>query len=298
MTRESFLRAIFEKPDDDFLRLVYADWLEEHGDPRGEFIRVQCELATRLRAEIAQMEKDYEQRKTLKRRAEQLFDASGQEWDQPMRESGCQKWEYRRGFVEAVELSGDAFEKSAAILFQIEPIQRLCLTGSHPDVGAFARIEQLTRPTELVLHGAGIGNAGAQTLVASPHLWNITSLDLSHNDIGDAGAQALASSPNLAALTLLSLARDPYSYYPGNRPLGDEIIQDLGARVLASSPFLVRLKGLDLSNNVIGVAGREALRSRFGHVSQGLVCGIWPDEWRAGADRIECVESGIRTQCW
>jgi uncharacterized protein (TIGR02996 family) len=298
MTSHSFLRAIFENPNDDFLRLVYADWLEERGDPRGEFIRVQCELTTRLRADIAQMEKDYEQRKTLRGRAEQLFNAYGQEWNRPMRDSGCHKWEYRRGFVEAVELSGDAFLKSAAMLFRTEPIQCLCLTGSIPDVVGFTRIEQLTRPTELVLHGAGIGNAGAQTLVASPHLWNITSLDLSHNNIGDAGAQALASSPNLAALTLLSLASDPYYYYPGNRSLGDDIIQDLGARVLASSPFLVRLKGLDLSDNEIGTPGREALRSRFGHVSEGLVCGVWPDKWRAIADCMEWVESGIRTERW
>jgi len=42
---EALHRAVLEHPDDDTPRLVYADWLEEHGDPRGEFIRVQCELA-------------------------------------------------------------------------------------------------------------------------------------------------------------------------------------------------------------------------------------------------------------
>jgi uncharacterized protein (TIGR02996 family) len=43
---EAFLQAILESPDDDTPRLVYADWLDEHGDAaRGEFIRVQCELA-------------------------------------------------------------------------------------------------------------------------------------------------------------------------------------------------------------------------------------------------------------
>jgi uncharacterized protein (TIGR02996 family) len=42
---EAFLRAILDNPDDDTPRLVYADWLEEQGDPRGEFIRLQCLLA-------------------------------------------------------------------------------------------------------------------------------------------------------------------------------------------------------------------------------------------------------------
>lgn len=39
---DGFLHAIMETPDDDVPRLVYADWLEEHGDPRAELIRVQC----------------------------------------------------------------------------------------------------------------------------------------------------------------------------------------------------------------------------------------------------------------
>jgi uncharacterized protein (TIGR02996 family) len=42
---EAFLQDIIESPDDDSLRLIYADFLDERGDPRGEFIRVQCELA-------------------------------------------------------------------------------------------------------------------------------------------------------------------------------------------------------------------------------------------------------------
>src|SRR5262249_36968134 len=35
----AFLDAILEAPEDDAVRLIYADWLEEQGDPRGEFIR-------------------------------------------------------------------------------------------------------------------------------------------------------------------------------------------------------------------------------------------------------------------
>ena len=42
--RLTFLRAIRASPDDDTVRLVFADWLDEHDDPLGEFIRVQIEL--------------------------------------------------------------------------------------------------------------------------------------------------------------------------------------------------------------------------------------------------------------
>jgi uncharacterized protein (TIGR02996 family) len=44
MTEEgAFIRAILAAPDDAALRLVYADWLEERGDPRGEYLRCQCQ---------------------------------------------------------------------------------------------------------------------------------------------------------------------------------------------------------------------------------------------------------------
>jgi uncharacterized protein (TIGR02996 family) len=45
MNDDAFLQAILESPDDEGLGLIYADWLEEHGDPCCEFIRVQCQLA-------------------------------------------------------------------------------------------------------------------------------------------------------------------------------------------------------------------------------------------------------------
>jgi uncharacterized protein (TIGR02996 family) len=42
---DGFLRAIQENRDDFPCRLVYADWLEEQGDPRGEYLRLSCRLA-------------------------------------------------------------------------------------------------------------------------------------------------------------------------------------------------------------------------------------------------------------
>ena len=40
MIEEDFLRGMRELPDDHVLRLVFADWLEERGDPRGELLRL------------------------------------------------------------------------------------------------------------------------------------------------------------------------------------------------------------------------------------------------------------------
>src|SRR3954467_3180026 len=43
-TARQLLAAIQSQPDNDAPRLAYASWLGEHGDPRSEFIRAQCEL--------------------------------------------------------------------------------------------------------------------------------------------------------------------------------------------------------------------------------------------------------------
>jgi uncharacterized protein (TIGR02996 family) len=42
---EPFLRAIRATPRDRLVRLVYADWLDERGDPRAEYLRLQARCA-------------------------------------------------------------------------------------------------------------------------------------------------------------------------------------------------------------------------------------------------------------
>src|SRR5262245_38642643 len=44
MTEDNFIQIILDAPEDDAPRLVYADWLEEQSDPRGELLRITTEL--------------------------------------------------------------------------------------------------------------------------------------------------------------------------------------------------------------------------------------------------------------
>lgn len=45
MTDErALLTAILEEPNDDTRKLVYADWLDEHGDPRAEYLRLMIQV--------------------------------------------------------------------------------------------------------------------------------------------------------------------------------------------------------------------------------------------------------------
>src|SRR5205807_8669086 len=66
-----FLQAISEEPRDEGSRLVFADWLEERGDPLGEFLRNQCRLAKLARGEA---------RGELERRQRALWAEHGTAW--------------------------------------------------------------------------------------------------------------------------------------------------------------------------------------------------------------------------
>src|SRR4051812_28237780 len=72
-----FLEAINASPDDHAIRLVYADWLEERGDPRAELIRIEEEMR-----EIAVYSNRYWQLKPRRNELRRQLDAG---WQQVMR---------------------------------------------------------------------------------------------------------------------------------------------------------------------------------------------------------------------
>jgi uncharacterized protein (TIGR02996 family) len=104
---ESFLAAILESPDDDAPRLVYADWLDEHGQPeRAEFIRVQCELAC--------LSEDDPQRRPRERRERDLLDRHQDAWLGQLRPL-LSRWVFRRGFLDEVAVHARVYLEQAEI---------------------------------------------------------------------------------------------------------------------------------------------------------------------------------------
>jgi uncharacterized protein (TIGR02996 family) len=55
---EAFLQAIRGEPDEPAHRLVYADWLEERGDPRAEYLRLGAQVA-QAQARMRQLEEGF-----------------------------------------------------------------------------------------------------------------------------------------------------------------------------------------------------------------------------------------------
>src|SRR5436309_1652890 len=93
----AILADIIDHPDDDVPRLIYADWLDDNGDPeRAELIRLQCGLDDS--ASWGQDAADAEQREWA------LLHAHRGRWLRPL---GLRpdEAEFRRGFVASVTLT-------------------------------------------------------------------------------------------------------------------------------------------------------------------------------------------------
>lgn len=73
---EGFLQAIAEEPEDRARVLLYADWLDERGDPRGEFLRLWEMLSekTLLRDTTSPLKRDgYRLKRQLSREVDGLL---------------------------------------------------------------------------------------------------------------------------------------------------------------------------------------------------------------------------------
>src|SRR6476659_7569532 len=123
--RAAFLRAIAEQPDDDLPRLVYADWLDEHGEPeRAEFIRLQIEL---FNGSKTIDETWYDRAEVIATRVLELEAEFGLGWlGRFQNGEPVSDWYYERGFVRDIDAGpGDTFLTDGGALFESHPIESL-----------------------------------------------------------------------------------------------------------------------------------------------------------------------------
>src|SRR4051794_11590535 len=116
---DAFLADIIANPADESLRLIYADYLDERGDPRGEFIRVQCELARQVPAS---------RREELEARARQLLDEHEEEWAGPLPPAVTGRT-FERGFVTGVKMKAKGFSRLRTVLGTCPTVRHLHLAG-------------------------------------------------------------------------------------------------------------------------------------------------------------------------
>jgi uncharacterized protein (TIGR02996 family) len=282
-----FLRDVLEQPEEDAPRLIYADWLTDQlaadKAARGDFIRLQCQ-----RAALPADDPDGPEIQALER---ELLAEYQSAWLGDLSRA-LKRCEFRRGFVEGVTMTAAVFLGRISEVFALGPIRRVHLREASAFLGLLGQCGRLASVTHLNLRENGYIGASLPHLVASPHLNNLTVLDLSRNPLGRVGVEALVSGANLPALKELNLTGtdlgadciDPLFWRLSRTPgapshavgarvtavrLADNTLAESGAQVLAE-----RMPGtvhdLDLARNRFRVAGLFSLVGRGRNLGRGI----------------------------
>jgi uncharacterized protein (TIGR02996 family) len=286
---KSFVAAIAAAPADDLPRLVFADWLDEHGEPdRAEFIRTQ----------IQWHHADAEKRKQLDRRSADLFREHWPLWfgsfvlaldpNADLRRdfrrqsrNGAETLQYwgsarhpgspvrtvqvERGFVKEVTLDLSAWGERASIAdaFQLEPPTTLtCHDGLHSPVWSRFTDPALRRVSVLHIRQMWAWDLSAPestALLEDPHLAGVREFSLDPDNPADnapvmlplAWLERFVRSSLAYRLTRLKLWRLPTGgVVPLCRP-GRLRLEDLGVGMSVFTPNDVqRLGASELSQTV------------------------------------------------
>jgi len=290
LDHEHFLAEIVQTPDLDDPRLVYADYLEERGDPRAEFIRVQCDLAAGASTP--------DQRTRLQQREAALLKDHQHQWTQRL-PRGDYRAVFRRGFLEHLEINAALFAEHATAFFQAAPLLRsLDLIQAEDALPKLTQTREMARVQSLQLrdrlYAAGLealgtsqflsglreltfrnnqlASRGARTIAMAIGLYQLRSLTIFPNSIHDDGAQEIAAArnmPHLESLTIFgnqisgigarTIAIAPRMATLRSLRLWGNQIGDEGAQMLAVNASTTRLQTLDLANNLLSDAGAASL---------------------------------------
>jgi uncharacterized protein (TIGR02996 family) len=295
-TEEDFLEALRESPQDDDLRLVFSDWLEDQDDGRAAFLRLQVQ-----RRRLAP---DDPGLANLLRQQDDLLRRSLNGWLAPLAAYGVTVMR-GSGLLQVAmtadqlrELNPDAQAAPAWYwvdglrLYKLEA-ETVTETLAAPGLAHFRHLD-LSKPPY------GIGHLAA--LAASPHLDRLTSLDLeegylsydagvilagarwlrqlrglnlARNSIGDVGIRDLIQAGSFDNLRVFELRRCGLgtlaleaivgaSFFPRLEALGLEgnKVRNAGGRLLAASPHIERFQVLDLRDNGITIRIQNQLRKR------------------------------------
>ena len=240
---DPLLRAVIENPNDIGRRLVYADCLQEQGDPRGEFI-------------VAHIQQ--------RPRAAELLRAHGHAWTAFMRPAVTRGYRFVNGFIERVTFRGKYIAQLPRIAHQT-PLRGLRMREMAHFAPELRAVAEVTRRIEVLnLTSAGLTPRTFQqiTLASWPIL---TELWAARNRLDAPTLAGLRQLPRLSSLLLSGTGLDdealPHlSILPSLREVdlrGNHFSDHALAAFLGQTPH-IRVLGLP----VLGPASTEALLRR------------------------------------
>jgi uncharacterized protein (TIGR02996 family) len=223
MNADALYAAILESPEDDAPRLVYADWLEEHGDAdRAAFIRAQVRLAHFDWRSTSPAREHYKgERSEFQRQEDDLWRRHEEEWlaelPRNLRRGQAQ---FHRGFVEELDAPPAQLLKVSGRFWDSHPIRRLSIQDGRGNFADVLALPQLGRIRELSLPSS-LGEGDLRALAAADSLSSVRVLSVMP-DNADPTFSALARCPSLRGLADLFI----YAGFPDVTPEGFAALTD------------------------------------------------------------------------
>jgi uncharacterized protein (TIGR02996 family) len=276
------LAAIAPAPDDDGPRLVYADWLEERADPRGELIQVQCALAS--------LDQGDARFSPLKRREAALWQKHQAAWHAPLSPLAHESFSFRRGMIEVASIKSD---RLASVRSAAPTLRELMISCEGPaDELEVASSPLLAGITALGLTSArGIGADAVNAVLTSAHLRKLQRLRLT---LGVDSAMALGATAKGHApegLRSLVLTR-------GSDTLDPAWISRLASSEIAAGLTRLRLFGMGLgpegARAIAGsarLAGLEELHIDTDYLKEGFLA-LFGSPHLSGLRRLRLSRAG------
>jgi uncharacterized protein (TIGR02996 family) len=201
---EAFRLSLLQHPDDVFLHLAFADWLEEHGRPESETIRLGCELAR-----LWQSDPRGGRTRDLEERQRTLL-------DQHVRAVAAMCTPLRSSREKQIEVVLSS--APAEVRFTVYPgitAEGLAALLASPVFPAWTALEFLAEDVggPWAVSAPALGWQELETLASSPSAQRLHSLAFDGQDFTDEMAAALANSPYLGGIKELSITE-----WPDERP--------------------------------------------------------------------------------
>jgi uncharacterized protein (TIGR02996 family) len=268
MTESDFIRAVTADPDDDTVRLAFADWLDEQGKPgRAQFIRVQIERARLDRFDPRQSALMATEARLIAEHSKDIIGGF----------AGFPDFRLRRGFVEMIQCSADIIARDLDYCCAIAPIREIRLTGmTESGLGAkLGAVKELAQIERLEINDLKEGRhemAETHALLRSPHWKKMRELTLvtgiertellaALDHPGFAGLRAIHLN-NLEADNLVDALTDrPHlpveSIWVHHGHMGACSLTNEGLRKLVNTPHWARLSDLDVGAVPMGYEWAE-----------------------------------------
>ncbi|HUR52977.1 MAG TPA: TIGR02996 domain-containing protein [Gemmataceae bacterium] len=221
--RHALMTAIVANPDEDTPRLVFADWLQEHGDEQD---RARAE-PIRLQIEYDPLKVGSAPRNKLQRRAVAIQKKHAKHWLGPLWPIIQKGWGdeldgvglFRRGllfwwYVAPKQFLQKSHQKAVREWFPLVGINDLTMHTRATQCAGVAASPALAWAPEFAWDEGKIDDAGLSALAASPHFTRLSTFSVDQNVVTDKGLREFADTatmPNLRTFKLWSGNKAKYT---------------------------------------------------------------------------------------